>query len=393
MAVAAELGRNVARATASEGSRDVPLGTLAHLLPPDIAGERCDLVAVMAEVRPVLLDRTSDGPLVLFVDDLHRLDATSATLIAQLVDADLIFLVATVRSGEAVPPGLDSLWQRARVRRIDLVDLDRAAVDTLLHLVLGGPVEARTVADIWEVSEGNVLFIREVVIGAVDTERLVDQRGVWRLVGPFVTTPRLQDLIESRLRALGPEVAGVLDALAVWEPLGLSMLEAMAGGQPLEELDRAGILAVRTDGRRQEVTFAHPLYGEILRDRIPALTRRRLLGELVDRVQGVGARRREDAIRLATASLEATGSADRGAVGPGGSAGSVRAGLRPRRAARPRRVARRPQPGARSAGGGGAARTRGLRRGRRAAPLGRGRSRRITMTSSSSTSPRSTRGT
>ena len=79
-------------------------------------------------------DQSGTGPLVLFVDDLHLLDSTSATLVGQLVDADLLFLVATVRSTESVPRGLESLWHKARVRRIDLDDLDRAAVDTLLHL-------------------------------------------------------------------------------------------------------------------------------------------------------------------------------------------------------------------------------------------------------------------
>ena len=132
-------GRNVARATATEGSRPIPLGALAHLLPPGIGDERCDLVTVMSEVRPVLLEQARNGPLVLFVDDLQLLDTTSATFVGQLVDADLVFLVATVRSETTLPPGLDALWHRARVRRIDLDDLDRAAVETLLHLVLRGP--------------------------------------------------------------------------------------------------------------------------------------------------------------------------------------------------------------------------------------------------------------
>src|SRR6476619_5980593 len=44
LALADAAGRNVARATATEGSRPVPLGALAHLLPAGIADERGDLV-------------------------------------------------------------------------------------------------------------------------------------------------------------------------------------------------------------------------------------------------------------------------------------------------------------------------------------------------------------
>jgi DNA-binding CsgD family transcriptional regulator len=303
-------GRNVARATATEGSRPIPLGALAHLLPPGIGDERCDLVTVMSEVRPVLLDQARNGPLVLFVDDLQLLDTTSATFICQLVDADLVFLVATVRSGATLPPGVDALWHRARVRRIDLDDLDRAAVETLLHLVLRGPVEATTAADLWTASRGNVLFVRELVLGAIDAGHLVEQHGVWRLVGSLVTTPRLRELVSTRLGALDQAAADAADRLAVWEPMGLSALEELVGSASLELLDRAGLLSVRMDGRRQVVTLAHPLHSEILRARMPPLTRRRLLLEHADHLDSHGARRREDAIRSATARLEASGSAD-----------------------------------------------------------------------------------
>ena len=309
LALADQEGRNVARATATEGARDTPLGALAHTLPPDIADER-DLVAVVAAVRPVVRDLATTGPMVLFVDDLHLLDPTSAALVAQLVDADLVFLVATVRTPEPVPPALESLWHRARVRRIDLVDLDRAAVDTLLHLVLGGPVEASASSDIWTSSDGNVLFVRELVLGALDSGRLTDQRGVWRLTGPLVTTPRLRELVGARLASLDADAREAIEKLAVWEPTGLAVLEAAATREALEALDRSGLLVVRTDGRRQQVTLAHPLHGEILRAAMPVLTRRRLLLEHADRIDALGGRRREDAIRVATARLEATGTAD-----------------------------------------------------------------------------------
>ena len=303
-------GRHVARVTATEGSRPVPLGVLAHLLPPGLAVERGDLATIISAVRPVLQKRARNGPVVLFVDDLHLVDATSATLLNQLVDADLVFLVATVREGETLPPGLDSLWQRARVRRVDLHDLDRVAVDTLLHFVLRDPVEASTSAQLWRASQGNVLFVRELVLGALERGQLVHRHGAWRLAGPIVTTQRLHALIAARLGSVGAEAAEALDVLAVWEPAALSTLEAAVGHQQLELLDRGGLLEVRTEGRRQGVRLAHPLYGEIVRARMPALTRRRLLLEHADRLEAYGARRREDPIRIATSRLDASGTAD-----------------------------------------------------------------------------------
>lgn len=310
LALASRAGRNVARATASEGARTVPLGALAHLLPPNIAGDRFDLVALMSAVKPMLQEQETSGPLVLFVDDLHLLDISSATLVGQLVDGGLVFLVATVRANVAVPADLDSLWHRARVRRVDLDDLDRTGVDTLLHLVLRGPVEASTISDLWAASQGNVLFLRELVLGAIDSGSLALHRQVWRLVGPLVSTTRLNELVAARLSRLGPEAIGALDILAVWEPIGLAVLESIVVREELETLERFGLLTVTADRRRQHVRLAHPLYGEILRARMPVLTRRRLLLEQIERITSCGARRREDPIRIAAASLEATGSAD-----------------------------------------------------------------------------------
>ncbi len=184
---------------------------------------------------------------MLFVDDLHALDQTSAALIAQLVDADLVFLVGTVRTSEAVPAGLESLWHRARVQRIDLGDLDRAAVDTLLHLVLRGPVEATTASEVWTASEGNVLFVRELVLGAIDGGRLSDQRGVWRLTGPLVATPRLHELVADRLGALDAEARRLsTSSRSGSPPAWLSSSPWCDARRSRHSTDRASSQSVRT---------------------------------------------------------------------------------------------------------------------------------------------------
>jgi DNA-binding CsgD family transcriptional regulator len=246
----------------------------------------------------------------LLVDDVHWLDATSATLIAQLVDADLVFLVATVRAGEPVAPQVAALWHRGRVRRIDVEHLDRVRVDTLVHLVLRGPVAPGTSEAIWSASRGNVLFLRELVIGALDSGRLTERLGVWQLSGPLATSERLLEVVETRIGELDPSARDVLDALAVWEPMPLSILESVAGAPVLESLNRSSILMTRVDGRRNSVALAHPLYGEALRARMPMLTRRRLLIEHADRIEQFGARRREDPLRIATWRVDAAVPAD-----------------------------------------------------------------------------------
>ena len=133
------------------------------------------------------------------IDDLPRLDPTSLTLVGQLVDAGVVFLIGTVRSGEAGPGVVDDFVRRVQLLRIDLVDLTETEVDTLLHLALRAPVEPATASALWTASRGNPLFLRELVLGALTAGRLVESHGVWGLLGALPTTPKLVEVVESRL--------------------------------------------------------------------------------------------------------------------------------------------------------------------------------------------------
>jgi DNA-binding CsgD family transcriptional regulator len=309
LAAARRGGRVVGRATASAAAATVPLGALVPLLPPR-AGDRSDLVALFDWVAAAFRERAGDSPFVLLVDDLHLLDVTSAVLLGQMLDAGVVFLLGTVRDGEPLSADVARWWRSERMVRIDLGDLSADGVDGLLHLALGGPVTAAMVGQVWTASRGNPLFVRELVLGAQTAGNLVDESGVWRLTGPLHSTTRLADLVGSRMDAVGSNAWPALELLALAEPAGLSELEELVGAQALEVLERAGLIDVRADRRRQLVSMAHPLYGEVLRDRIPKLTRRRLLLAHVERIERQGARRREDLLRIATWRLDATGTAD-----------------------------------------------------------------------------------
>ena len=79
----------------------------------------------------------------------------------------------------------------------------------------------------------------------------------------------------------------------------------------LEDLERHGLLTVRYSGRRAGLSLAHPLFAEVLLRQLPALRGRRLRGELAEAVEAVGARRRDDRVRLVAWRLDAGGAVDR----------------------------------------------------------------------------------
>jgi DNA-binding NarL/FixJ family response regulator/tetratricopeptide (TPR) repeat protein len=308
--VAVGSGFAIGTATATRSSATIPLGALIHLLPAEAATDPVDPVRRFAGAAAAFRERAGERRFVLVVDDLHHLDATSVTLIGQLMEADVVFLVATVRTGAPIADVVSGLWRSGRMVRIDLIDLSRDATDTLLHLALAGPVESGTIAALWAASGGNVMFLRELVLGARAAGTLADDEGFWRLSGALVTTVRLVELVQARLGDVEDAGRVALELLALVGSVGLTELEAMTGRAAVEALERPGLIVIGVDGRRHQVTLAHPRYGEVLREALPHVRRRQLLLDHAARIEGLGARRREDQLRVATWRLDATGTAD-----------------------------------------------------------------------------------
>ena len=77
-----------------------------------------------------------------------------------------MFCIVTVVAGAQVPDAVTRWWRDERAARIDLAELSEVDVDTLLHIALEGPLDSGRVADLWRASRGNVLALRELVLGA-----------------------------------------------------------------------------------------------------------------------------------------------------------------------------------------------------------------------------------
>ena len=313
LALAAAAGRTTVRAVASRTAAEVPLGALLHLLPAELRSGPVDPRALFGQVAGSFRAASAKAlPPVLMVDDLHLLDATSVHLLGQLLDAAAVFLIGTLRTDAPVPDQVMTLTGSSggRIVELDLGDLSEEALDSLLNQVLRGALAGGTVAELWAAGQGNPLYTRELVLGALAAGQLAADSGVWRLTGPLSSTPRLTELVAARVAELPPAARRALELLALVEPAGLAELEPLAGAEMVTSMERAGLIAVRSDRRRRQVRLAHPLYGEVLQRRLPVLTRRRLLLQHADRIEQLGSRRREDPLRIATWRLAATGTAD-----------------------------------------------------------------------------------
>jgi hypothetical protein len=227
-------GMSLARITATHASRALPFGAFASILPPDQGGDglsRQDHPELLRRYARALAKGADGRPLVVFVDDAHLLDNGSATLVHQLALTQAATVLATVRSGESAPDPILSLWKDGPAERIEVGLLDEPSIEELLVAVLGGPVDAASVRLLVDRCQGNPLFLRELVTGALETGTLVDEGGIWRLRAGLRPTARLVELVALRLGDLsGPERA-VLELLALGEPLEQAELDRSSVGR------------------------------------------------------------------------------------------------------------------------------------------------------------------
>jgi DNA-binding CsgD family transcriptional regulator len=308
---AAASGHPTARVVGSRTTALLPLGAVAALLADGLGRPSPDgevsTATLFEETRRALHDRYGGRRLVIVADDVSQLDASSLALLGHLAAQRTIFLVATVRTGEPVPDLLTDLWRDDRLERVDLHDLSRAHLDTLLHLALGGPIEAGAGREFWEATRGNPLYVHELVLGALDSGALVERSGVWHLEDPLPATSRLLDLVEQRIGGLPAEARSVVELLALCQPMELGYLETIAPDGVLETLERAGLLTITVaDG---QVRLAHPLHGRAVRAAVPRVRARAVLLAQAERLEAVGPAG-PAALRIALWRLDAGGRPD-----------------------------------------------------------------------------------
>ncbi|MEU1393623.1 MULTISPECIES: LuxR C-terminal-related transcriptional regulator [unclassified Nonomuraea] len=276
-----------ARATAS--GAEIPLGAFAPLLPSTPpAGNPLGWAAAAVQAS------------VLVVDDAHLLDSASAALVHHLVMRGGTRVIATLRSGTPVPDAVFALWKDDLVPRLELQPFSPAETKAVLKGALGGQVESATVDRLWRASQGNALYLRELVLSCT----LTDDDGVWRWRGPLTITPSLRETIAGRIGELTAREREALELLAYGEPLGVDLLAALGSLDAVQHLEDRQLVTVQPDGRRLQVRLAHPLHGEVIRDGCGVLRARSMMRRMAGAVAEAGLRRREDVLRVAVWRLD-----------------------------------------------------------------------------------------
>ena len=214
-------------------------------------------------VTRALMQASEQQPLAIVLDDLHAADRSSLLLlafVARQVRFMRVLLIATYRDVEArIRDDAAALLAKAAREgtTLALPRLDRAAVAQL------APADSKLVDAVYRASEGNPLFVHEVL-------QLVEAQG------HVIAIPDgIRAVIAEHLRLVSASTRGVLDAASViGRELDVPLLADLAGapGSALAEAERAG-LVVRLDERWRfsHVRIRDVLYDELASERRAAL--------------------------------------------------------------------------------------------------------------------------
>jgi DNA-binding CsgD family transcriptional regulator len=261
-------------AVGTSSAKALPLGALASWA--DSAST--DALTLVRGAVESLTAAPPDTQVIVGIDDAYLLDDLSTFVLHRIVERRAAKLVLTLREGESIPAAIQDLWTSGGFERLDLQPLSMDETAALLTAALDGSVDPDAARRLWTLTRGNVLYLRNIVEQEIADGRLAKQDGQWRWTGDPVLPPGLVELIDSRMGALPASVSDVIDALAVGEPIELRSLTRITDPGAVEEADVRGLITLDDVDVRIEVRLAHPLYGEVRRNRAAATRLRRVRG-------------------------------------------------------------------------------------------------------------------
>jgi DNA-binding CsgD family transcriptional regulator len=289
----AAAGQPVATIFGTTATSSVPLAALSSLFSgsddearPDFANAPTDGLLI-AHARAAVMHRLSHNDVrLLVVDDTHLVDALSAVVLRQLADTGRVQLLLVVREPHQVPQALRPLVDDQLVA-VSLGPLDVEGSLALAEEFLGGQLAGRSIARLYELSQGVPLVLTQLLRIGFDSGALAQHRGVWRLDGQLPADARLGALVSSRLSGVRPRDRAALETLAIAEPLDLDVLADIAGTAVVEALEESGLIRVESAAGLSRAKLAHPLYAQWLRSALPHSRRKRLAAALAVRLDAV----------------------------------------------------------------------------------------------------------
>jgi DNA-binding CsgD family transcriptional regulator len=248
----------------------IPFGVFLSLI---------DMPATMLEAATAIRARLTEPGTVVLLDDAHLMDAASAGLLLDVARGGTGTIVA-VRSGEPLRDAVEALSRLPGASIVAVPPLDDAQVAQLLRTRLAAPPDAGLITFVARRSRGIPLYA-DAVLESLRAGGLVRvSYGTSHLTaGP---APRVEHPIDEAVAGAPADVREAAACVALADGLAWDDATALLGASMLERAESAGLIALRVTARSTTVVARHPIVADSLIATVGEVTRRRILGMLVD---------------------------------------------------------------------------------------------------------------
>ena len=246
------------------------------LLREEVNEHPVDPRAVSLAALGVVRDVSSNGPVLVAVDDVNLLDAETSRILEYVVrrlDREPVGLLLTMRSKRhsEEPLNLARNLPEERVHVLTLDPLDADLLESLVRSRLSIAFRRSTIRELRRASGGNPLFALEI------SRAMLRQGRRFLPEGPAPVPHSLRELLRERLNELPAQVGGTLLVISAMSQPTVSLVAAAVGSMltatdHLDEAIQSGVIEM--DGDR--LRFSHPLLASLVYSDQTAEARREL---------------------------------------------------------------------------------------------------------------------
>lgn len=253
-------------------------------------------ISHLQRLGDLLGDICRDSEIVLFFDDIQHADRSSMALLESFLSemhSHPVIIVATFRdvqfeTANAGNRALPRLAVLPQALRIVLRGIDELECAELCRELSGWTPDSSIARRLHRQTEGNPLFVRQIVQSLVDRGHIVD--GKANLPARLTVPEGMSEAILLRLRRASQKCLKMLGKAAI---LGRSFdTQVVARLDPAFDpatLDEAGALGVLQpiDAALGRWQFSHALIREVLYDRVPPMQRARAHADAAAAIEAV----------------------------------------------------------------------------------------------------------
>ncbi|MEM3396433.1 MAG: tetratricopeptide repeat protein [Thermoplasmata archaeon] len=163
-------------------------------------------------------------PVLILIDDLHWADSSSLSLLSYIgrdIASEKVGVLCAIRTDEipttSVLPGMiNTMRSENLIEVLTLAPLDREGVAALIECVLGGHVDESFKEKVYSETEGNPLFVIELLKYLTDKQLLRQEGGLWTYDREEIKIPeRIYEIIREKITRLSDEEFEVLETASV----------------------------------------------------------------------------------------------------------------------------------------------------------------------------------